>query len=339
MYVILCIFVTHFDTWDTTIVFHNLENAMKNFSFFTLLVLAVLSITLSSCGNKKSSADKQKEPYTLSLGAMPSMDYLPFVVAQKTGIYDSLGLKLEIVKFYSPNERDAAFHSGNVEGTVIDYTGAAMQQAGGIDLQLVMRLDGYFRLVMSKDYTGESLETLKGKNLGISRNTVIEYTTDRIINTAGLDESEITKTEVNKIPLRLEMLRSGQIDAAVLPDPFITIAMADGMMSLVSTQDLGIFVTGAMFAGSVIREKQEAIDILLRGYDLAVDYILSHDRKAIRNILIEDVGVPEPLADDVILPDYTHGQKPTIEDLQQTIDWLHAKKLVPSDYTGKDLIR
>ena len=164
------------------------------------------------------------------------------------------------------------------------------------------------------------METLKGKNLGISRNTVIEYTTDRIINTAGLDESEITKTEVNKIPLRLEMLRSGQIDAAVLPDPFITIAMADGMMSLVSTQDLGIFVTGAMFAGSVIREKQEAIDILLRGYDLAVDYILSHDRKAIRNILIEDVGVPEPLVNDVILPDYTHGQKPTIEDLQQTID-------------------
>ncbi len=311
---------------------------MKPFTLFSLFALAVLAAMLS-CGRKGSGSEGHDEALTLTLGAMPSMDYLPFVVAQKTGIYDSLGLKLNIVKFYSPNERDAAFHSGNVEGTVIDYTGAAMQQAGGIDLQLVMRLDGYFRLIVSKDFAGDNLLALRGKTLGISRNTVIEYTTDRILEAAGMKEADITKTEVNKVPLRLEMLRSGQIDAAVLPDPFITIAMADGMNTLVSTQELGIYVTGAAFTAKTIREKREAMELLLQGYDLAVDYIRSHDRQAIRSILVEEVGVPEPLVDDVILPEYTHAQKPTDEDLRLTIDWLHAKQLVPQDYDGKSLIQ
>lgn len=311
---------------------------MKKLFLLSLITIAVLAAN-SSCNNKKTNTEQQEKTYSLSLGAMTSMDYLPFVVAQKMGIYDSLGLNLDIVKFYSPNERDAAFQSGNVEGTVIDYTGAAMQQSKGIDLHLIMKLDGYFQMITSKNFTGNNIKDIKGKKIGISSNTVIEYTTDKIVQAAGLSEEDITKAEVNKIPLRMEMLRNEQIDAAVLPDPFITIASFEGMTSLISTQDLGIYITGVMFNGQVVKEKQEAIKLLMQGYDLGVEYINTHDRDAIRSILIEDAGVPENLVNDVILPQYTHAQKPTTEDLQQAIDWLHAKKLIPDNYDGQDLIR
>lgn len=269
---------------------------------------------------------------------MSSMDYIPFVVADKMGIYDSLGLDLTIVKFFSANDRDAAFQSGNIDGTIIDLTGAIIQQANGIDLKIISRNDGFFYLIAGKNTGIEHIAQLKGENVAVSRNTVIEFSTDKTLEAAGLQPSEVNKPEINKIPLRLEMLQNGQIDASIFPDPFATIAEHNGHKPLLTTKELNISVTGTIFTGKALNEKRKEIEVLVKGYNLGVDYLKSHRISEWANILIEDAGFPPALTEKVTLPDYEYAAPPSHRDIEQTIKWLKNKLLIPEDYTGEQLI-
>lgn len=179
---------------------------------------------------------------------------------------------------------------------------------------------------------------LKGKNVSVSRNTVIEYTTDKMLEAAGILPNEVEKPEVNKIPLRMEMMVGGEVDASVFPDPFITISKAKGFVSLGSTRDLGISVTGTIFSQKALEEKGTAIEALLEAYNLAVDYINSHPREEWQEILVEEAGIPTELVHQVILPTYTHAELPSQKDIKETIEWLKAKELVPVNYKGEGLV-
>lgn len=297
------------------------------------IVWVVLLLSLVGCGGKKTQGNK--EALSLRLGAMSSVDYVPFAIAEHMGINDSLGLEVELVKFFSANDRDAAFRTGGIDGTVIDLTGAALQHAGGVPLALVMKHDGVFELI-AKGF--DTLEGLKGKRIAVSRNTVIEYATDRILAEAGLSESDVTKIEINKIPLRMEMLLAGEIDASVFPDPFALISKSKGATALISTKSMDFSVTGTMFTAEAIQTKAEAIRTLLRGYNLAVDYMRTHPRSAWMHVLVEDAGFPQEVAERVVLPEYDHAQLPDDKDVEATITWLKTKGLVPDNYNGAGLI-
>lgn len=305
----------------------------KRFFGYTISLLISIALLFStSCSKDKNN----KVEYSLKIGAMSSLDYIPYVVAQKAGIYDSLGLNIEIVKFFSANERDAAFRGGQVDGTVIDYTGAAIQHAGGMGLAIVMKHDGVFEMMAVPEI--KSMEQLKGKKIGVSRNTVIEYTTDMMLQAYGMTENDIEKPEVNKIPLRMEMMLASELDASIFPDPFITISKAKGFNSLCSNKDLDISVTGTMLTQKVIEEKSDAIKLLIEGYNLGVQYMLDHPREEWSYILVEDAMIPENVANTVVLPEYTFAELPSKKDIDQTIKWLKDKELVPADYNGQGLV-
>ena len=157
------------------------------------LPLLLLVLIFAACAPKKKSQDATSSP-SLTIGAMSSMDFLPFAVAQETGIYDSLGLKLEIVHFFSANDRDAALQAGKLDGTVTDYTGAALQVAGGLDAGLVMKLDGDFSWMA---YGAESDDF--PKSFGVSNNTVIDFLTDRFTQSAVAKGAVVHRVEVQKL--------------------------------------------------------------------------------------------------------------------------------------------
>lgn len=310
-------------------------NVIMNKQSTLALLLAGGLLTLLVCSCTGKSKEERRLP-SLKIGAMSSMDYLPYVVAEKMGIYDSLGLEVEIVKFFSANDRDAAFRAAQVDGTVIDYTGAVIQHAAGMPLALITAHDGYFEMMATGDLT--TMEDLRGKKVGVSRNTVIDYSTDLMLRAAGMEPTDVEKPEVNKIPLRLEMMLGGELDGSVFPDPFITIAKSKGFASLSSTMALGISVTGTMMRREALDEKSESVKLLLEGYNLGVDYLLSHPRSEWQSILVEDAGIPEGLVDQVTLPDYRHAALPSAKDMEETLAWLHEHDLVPADYTGEGLV-
>ncbi len=308
---------------------------IKSIYILSLVLLASLLLACTNKGNKASDSDKNSQ---LNIGVMSSMDYFPIAVAKEKGYFEQEGVSVTINKFYSANERDAAFQSGNLDGTILDYTGAAIQRAGGVNLKLASQCDGSFVLVATNESEINSINDLKNKRLAVSRNTVIDFCTDRVLQEANIALSDVDKVEINKIPLRLEMLRNGRIDATMLPDPFVTIALEGGNKKVIDIKDMDLRVTGIVFHDDVIAEKEAAIKSFYRAYNLAIKLINTQPTSSFYDLLIAEVGVPSELVSKIELPTFTKGQLPQERDLQKVGQWLKAKDLVPADFDINTLI-
>lgn len=305
-----------------------------------ILLFCILLSFLSSCQRKKgeSSFPPPTKLQSLKLGVMPTLEGIPFYIAQKQGIYDSLGLQLTISPFYSANDRDAAFQTHQVDGVITDYSSAVILQANHhTDLGLIQKNDGYFCFIVSKESGIKQLEELKKKNIAVSRNTIIEYATDLLLDKAGIKSIEINKPEIGQIPLRLQMLDFNQLDASFLPDPAATIAMDNGHRSLISTRELGINFTVTAFSRKALNEKRKEIELLIIGYNLGVDYMKTHPQKEWEQVLIE-IGIPENLTGLIALPAYQKATCPSPETAEKAINWLKAQHRIPETYKGNNLI-
>lgn len=297
---------------------------MKLSHFGYLLV----ALVLFSCTNGKKTEQNQ----TLQFGVMASMDYVPVAVAKAKGYFEAEGVEVNLQKFFSANDRDAAIQSGNLDGSIIDYTGAAIQKAGGVQLFFTSQCDGTFELIAGKHLQAASDNVLEGKNFAIARNTVIDFCTDMVLKNANINQNQVTKSEINKIPLRLEMLRNEKIDLTVLPDPFATMAKADGKKAITSMKEMGLHVTGIVFMQSALENKKSAIQAFYRAYNRAITDLQQLPISDFRDILIAEIGFPEQLADQVQLPDYQPAKVPQATDLQIVSEWLKEKNLVPAEF-------
>ena len=143
---------------------------IKSKYILSLVLLASLLLACTNKGNKASDSDKNSQ---LNIGVMSSMDYFPIAVAKEKGYFEQEGVSVTINKFYSANERDAAFQSGNLDGTILDYTGAAIQRAGGVNLKLASQCDGSFVLVATNESEIKSIYDLKNKRLPCLRSVLM----------------------------------------------------------------------------------------------------------------------------------------------------------------------
>lgn len=308
-------------------IFHKIGGAMVNRIIYLALIASFL---LTSC--------KQIDKETLRVGVMSSMDFVPLAVARDMGFFEKHQVKVDIRKFYSANDRDAAFQSNNIDGTVIDYTGAVLQNEGGVDLKITSACHAPFCMMTSAVSGVNSLKDLQGKKVAVSRNTVIDFCLEMALKSVDLNEGDVVKQEVNKIPIRLEMMMRGQTDVTVLPDPFITIAESNGARKIVCMDSLNYSTTGFVFKTSVVNEKEEQLKAFYRAYNDAVAYIHSHSVEALYPILIRDIGFSENLLPGVRLPLYTPAAMPKMRDILATVEWLEAKGLIKAGYQAGDLL-
>lgn len=306
----------------------------------TLFLFCILFLSLYSCKSNKGEVTilSEAELQSLSLGLMPTLEGLPFYIAEKKGIYDSLGLDLSFLRFNSANARDAAFLNRKMDGMITDYPSVIVLQAQHHShISFIMRNNGYFCFITSKESRINRPQQLKQKNIAISRNTIVEYATDLLLRKSGLTLAEVNLPEISPIPLRLQMLQYGQIDASFLPDPYASIAMSNGHRSLVSTQELRVNFTGTAFSEKAIMKKKEAIKLLVQGYNLGVEYIRSHPQKEWAQQLIE-LGVPENLTGLIAIPSYQTASLPSKSDIGEAVLWLKAHQRIPASYTDEQLI-
>ena len=306
-----------------------------------LAIFAVLAcyLTLAACsGEPGAGKDGSAASPPLRLGVMPSMDYLPLAVALREGYCAEEGLDLVLVKFYSANERDAALQSGGVDGAVIDYTGGLLQRSGGFDVKLTSACDAPFYVIAGKSSGITSLEDLRGAKIALSRNTVIDYLLDMALSSVSIRPDEVEKVEINKIPLRFEMLESGRIDVTGLPNPLALMAERAGHRVLTSNQELGFAVTGILFAQKTLDERSDDIRAFYRAYDRGVAYLSTHGIADIADILHAEMGYPEDLLPHARIPAYSPATPPSDADMIKVAAWLAERGLIPVDFPGPSAI-
>ena len=198
---------------------------MKRLLVMMMAAVLVLSALVAGCGSQQA---EKKELQGIAIGLMPDIDSVPIIIAEEKGYFAEEGLKVDIQKFKSAMDRDAALQSGNLDGAISDMLAVAFAKAGGFDVKVTSYTDGTYKLIAGKGDGDVKPQDLAGKDVAVSKNTIIEYVTDRIMASQNMPENSINKVVIPQIPTRLEMLQSGKLAAATLPEPMGSIAIANG---------------------------------------------------------------------------------------------------------------
>ena len=300
--------------------------------------IAVL-LAVGGCGSSQDQAKSSaKELQPLSVGLMPDTDSLPFIIAQEKGYFADEGLKVDIQQFKSAMDRDSALQSGNLDGAVSDMLAVAFAKDGGFDVKVTSMTDGSYKLIAGKDAGVQSVKDLKGKDVSVSRNTIIEYVTDQILVHEGMQDSDINKVIIPQIPTRLEMLQNGKLAAATLPEPMASIAVHNGCRFVTGSDELGINPGVILFTEKAVSGKQAEIAAMYRAYNRAVDYLNNTPRDEYIDLVVEKGGFPPVAKEALKLPTYHQAQLPKEQDVTDCIQWLRGKDLIKNSYQYKDLV-
>ena len=306
---------------------------MKRF-FAAVFIFALLLI--AGCGTASEENKAERLP-KLTIGLMPDTDSIPFIIAAERGYFAEEGVEVDLVSFKSAMERDAALQSGNLDGAVSDLLAVIFARSGGFSVHATSYTDGNYNLIAGNNSGIASVGDLRGKEIAVSRNTIIEYVTDEILAANGMREQDIAKIVIPQIPVRLEMLQSGNLSAAVLPEPMASIAAASGSRYITGSGDLSINPGVIVFTDVALQDKEKSIHAMYRSYDKAIQYLNDAPRTDYIDFVIERSGFPISAHNVLQLKPYRPAGMPKRKDVEEAVHWVKSKELA-GDCSYDDLV-
>ena len=309
---------------------------MRRLLLSTLVLTLLLTVAFGA-----AAQDESDELPTLRIAVLPVLNTLPLYVAQAEDFYVEEGVNVELIPFNAARDQQVALQAGEVDGANTDMAVLALLVNGGVDLRAVRLepIEGrYFSIVASADSGIETLDDLRGVPIAISQNTIIEYLTTEILRDAGFSDDEIVYEEVPQIPVRLELINTGQVAAGTLPEPLTTLAVEIQGATLVGSDENADFVpTVLAFSADVLTEQPEAMFAFLRAYERAV-VALETDPEAYRDVMNANNRIPEPLQANYPVPSFPRAVVPSPEQTALVVDWMVEVGLLPEPLAYDELV-
>lgn len=309
---------------------------MKKLLVFSLIL--IITISMLGCQKEQKAVKTPTPQKTITIGVMPDVESIPFIIAEKNGYFAELGVTVKIEHFKSAQDRDSALQSGKLDGVITDILAVVFNNEGGIQLRICAKNDGNVELLAGKDSSINTIQDLKGKSIGLSSNTIMEYTNDKMLEAGGAKAEEIIKTAIPKLPTRLEMLQGGKVDAAILPEPLAGLAVKNGARVLSSTDELQNKAGAIAFTAKSLQENPDAVKAVFRAYNQAVAYLEKEPPASYIDFIIESQSFPPAIKDSLMLPRYTPAELPDEKIFNDVVQWMQAKKLIKGSYEYKDLV-
>lgn len=272
----------------------------------------------------------------LKFGVLNDISSLPYLVADDEGLFAQAGVDVQLVRFQSAVERDAALQAGAVDGAIGDLLGAALAREQGFKLMAVASTEGRYVLLGAPGQK-LTLKGLAGQSIGGSTNTIIHFMVSRMLTGAGVAPSDVNLLSVPKMPVRLEMLLQGQLKAASIPDPLAAVALSRGATLLGDSDRLNEDPAVILFNQPFVDANAPKIAAFLAAGDRAGKAInADHDRYW--KFLVDKAGFPDGVKTWFVFPSYRPPRLPSDAAVASVTAWLKDRGLVKTAWTSADLV-
>jgi NitT/TauT family transport system substrate-binding protein len=326
------------------------QQGLKPATLIALIVsLLAGAMLFSACAGQKtqpgSSESEQKAPPSalpaIRVGTLQTDDLLPLWVAEKESLLTKAGLRVEIQTFQSAQEQVAAVTAGELDAIMTDLVVPLQLTAAKTPMRILTVLQGAPAGIVAGKTSGiTELAGLAGRKTGCSSPTVMEFIYDKALSNAGVAADNIQTEEIKKLPVRLEMLSSGKIPAAVLPWTLFTLAQQQGAVPLLAeAQDREYTSTVLAFRSEWTQQPDTAaaLSALLDAWDKAVD-VLNADPAHYQALLAEKAKLPDALKTSYPVRHYPHSGLPKREQLEAVVTWMVGKDYLPAPLSYEDMI-
>jgi NitT/TauT family transport system substrate-binding protein len=278
----------------------------------------------------------------IKVALLPIIDTLPFYVAQERGFFKEQGVKAEAIPVASGLERDQLMQAGVIDGMLNEMMTTANFNRNKSTVKVVMisraarNKHPMFRLLAGKNSNINAVKDLAGKSIGISKNTIIEYVTDRLLEANGLNPNQVVKVSIPAIPERFQLLMQNQVPAVVLPDPLAKAAIAAGAKLVIDDSDNPKFSVSVLsFSVQSMNTSPQKIRGFLKAWDRAAAEI-NRAPESFRNIMLKRIRVPGNVKNTYAIPYFPRREVPDEKQWQDVMSWMTNKGLLksPLPYTG-----
>lgn len=292
---------------------------------------------LAACGgnpepNAEAVSAKQAQAGSDSaafrLAVLPTVDCLPFYYAEASGIYDTLGLHdLRLVAYAAQADADTALLDGAVEASVTDLVRLRYYNGRGKSLVAVAATDGSWAFAACGSLRIRTVDKMKGRMVATSRLSASDCLSEVALQKSKMEYGDIFRPQINDFALRAYMLNGNQIDGAVLPEPYATVARLAGHRLLPATgfKDVQLGCVAVRRKASEDKAVAAALKLLLKGYDMAADSLNRHGTAACADLLVKDFNLPRNVVDSLRLPRYSHAHLPSEADMERARTFLKER--------------
>ncbi|WP_244485431.1 ABC transporter substrate-binding protein [Pseudolabrys sp. Root1462] len=247
---------------------------------------------------------------TLAVGGGSCLCYLPTMLAKQLGEYEKAGVNVDVVDFKGGSDALKAVIGGSADVVSGYFDHCVNLAAKGQHLQAFVVYDRYpgLALVVSPKQTDsiKSVKDLANKKVGVSApGSSTDFFLKYLLKKEGVDPNSVAVIGVGLGATAVAAMEQGQIDAAVMLDPSVTVLQGrnKGLRILSDTRTqhdtLGVF--GGEYPGGALYTR--------------ADWIASHEKEvqAMTNAIIATLKwihshSPEEIADKMP-PEYVGKDK------------------------------
>lgn len=277
---------------------------MKTPIYIATLLLA-LFILASSCKDDAPRSEyyfgtERYDSAALHIALMPNRDCLPVYYAKRTGLFDSLGVRVQIASYKSQMDCDKMLFGKKTDGGWADLKREVAARHIGSDYRCIIPCSQPWQLYVCGTLRVKDVKALKGRTVGIARRSAESEWLDLLLSAHKISADEIYRPQINDLLVRARMLTGNQIDAALLAWPYTSLAKASGHRLLATqpkAEGNGCFVMKPV--GKLNAEQQKQYVLFLKGCNMAVDSIRLKGPQGYSVILQKDYGLPKEIADTV----------------------------------------
>jgi NitT/TauT family transport system substrate-binding protein len=211
---------------------------------------------------------------TLAVGGGSCLCYLPTMLAKQLGEYQKAGLDVDVVDFKGGSESLKAVIGGSADVVSGYFDHCVNLAAKGQHLQAFVVYDRYpgLALVVSPKHSAEikSVKDLAGKKVGVSApGSSTDFFLKYLLKKDGVDPNSVGVISVGLGATAVAAMEQGQIDAAVMLDPSVTVLQGRNkdltILSDTRTQHDTLAVFGGEYPGGALYTR--------------ADWIASHEKE------------------------------------------------------------
>jgi NitT/TauT family transport system substrate-binding protein len=281
-----------------------------------LAALTVLATGCSSAANQPAGAGPEKT--SIVVGAVPAVDTAGLYIAEQRHYFAAAGLQVKIVPIISSERAISTQLAGGYDitfGNYVSYIQADAERHA--DLRIiaegsVMRPgeQGLLTLPSSRITT---LTGLKGMTIAVNvLNNVGTILIGSALEANGLSPSQVRFVPVN-FPQMAAALQGHQVDAAWMPEPFVSSAEEQVSLRDISDLDTGSVTSFPLVGYAVTRSWEQRYPKTAAAFLRALEEgqsVAAASRPAVEQAMETFLGMSPQIASVMTLPAFPLGVDP-----------------------------
>ena len=254
---------------------------MRKILYFIFSLILTIVVGCQENSTKTGESDYDSSAFHIAL--LPVEECQPFLLAEQYGLYDSLGINVQIHEYNAAMDADTALMNGFVSMEVSDSVkmDILQTQCDSTDsIVCVMKDHLALSLIMSNKARVKNIKNVKEKIVAMTRNSSLDYFANKITEEAGLKHEELNRPQINNIRLRTQMLLQDQYDGAILPEPWATQCVDSGATRVTTSDKIQPLQFFLIVKSSVNKKHKSDIGKIKEAYQLAKKRAESQKSKA-----------------------------------------------------------